>query len=178
MSPRRLSRDEIHELYDTHGRVLLAYACSLVPDVAAAEDLLHQVFARLLKDDRDLKEDLKIVGPPRAYLYRAIRNAALNYRRDRARETDLAEHAGWLEAPPGFGEAGIALEQALASLPQDQREIVVLHVWGQMTFQEIAIALDISPNTAASRYRYGLGKLREALKPLIGEDDESRRRNA
>jgi RNA polymerase sigma-70 factor, ECF subfamily len=160
MTRRGSSSDEIRALYETHGRALLAYAWSLLRDVAAAEDMLHQVFTRLLRGD------LVIVGTPLPYLCRAVRNAALNHRRGHAREDELGDHAVLLEAPGGLEEAGLAIQQALAALPAEQREVVALHVWGRMTFQEIADALDVSPNTVASRYRYGLSKLRELLKPL------------
>jgi RNA polymerase sigma-70 factor (ECF subfamily) len=52
----------------------------------------------------------------------------------------------------------------MRELPEEQREVIMLHVWGQMSFEETAAALGISPNTAASRYRYGLSKLREQFK--------------
>jgi RNA polymerase sigma-70 factor (ECF subfamily) len=58
----------------------------------------------------------------------------------------------------------LALQSALRMLPQEQREIVVLHIWGELTFEDAAAIVGISPNTAASRYRYGLGKLREIWK--------------
>jgi RNA polymerase sigma-70 factor (ECF subfamily) len=61
------------------------------------------------------------------------------------------------------------LDSALKELPAEQREVIVLHVWGQMTFEEAAAALEISANTAASRYRYGLAKLKEQLKPFAKE---------
>jgi RNA polymerase sigma-70 factor (ECF subfamily) len=57
----------------------------------------------------------------------------------------------------------------LTELPDEQREITILRVWGQMTLEEAAAVLDISPNTAASRYRYALSKLKERLKPLSQE---------
>ena len=60
----------------------------------------------------------------------------------------------------------LEVNHGLDALPGDQREVVVLHVWGRLTFQEIATTLAIPLNTAASRYRYGLTKLRETLKPL------------
>jgi RNA polymerase sigma factor (sigma-70 family) len=58
----------------------------------------------------------------------------------------------------------IALQSALRRLPDEQREIVVLRVWGQLTFEEAAAIIGVSPNTAASRYRYGLAKLKEIWK--------------
>ena len=63
-------------------------------------------------------------------------------------------------------ENALALQAALADVPDEQREVLILRIWGQMTFEEAASALDISPNTAASRYRYALAKLKERLKPL------------
>ena len=154
------SAEDLRALYDEHGRSLLAYARSLLRDTASAEDVLHQVFTRLLEGG------VSIEGAPLPYLCRAVRNGAFNYRRRTVREIGLDTRAAWLEAPPGMAEAGLAIEQALDALPIEQREVVVLHVWGRLTFQEIATTLAIPLNTAASRYRYGLVKLRETLKPL------------
>jgi RNA polymerase sigma-70 factor (ECF subfamily) len=150
----------IERLYEQHGRVLLAYACSFVHSVAEGEDVVHQVFTRLLRGD------LVITGRPLAYLCRAIRNTALNQRRTWHRETALDDEARWLQAPAGLEESAMAIERSMNLLPVEQREVVVLHIWGGLTFAEIADTLSISANTAASRYRYALGKLREALKPL------------
>ena len=156
-------RERVRTLYEQHGPVLLAYALSLVRNRSAAEDVLHQVFTKLLQ------RNVVINGQPLHYLYRAIRNTALNYRRQHARELELAPSGSWLESPPGFDEAGLALHTALEELPDEQREVMILRVWGHMTFEEVAAALDISPNTAASRYRYALAKLKERLRPLAEE---------
>jgi RNA polymerase sigma-70 factor (ECF subfamily) len=72
-------------------------------------------------------------------------------------------------------ETGLALQSALAELPVEQREVIMLRVWGRMTFEEAAAVLDISPNTAASRYRYALEKLRDELQPLSRSKHESAR---
>ena len=148
-----LHRDEVRKLYEQHRRGLFAYACTFVPSFATAEDVLHQVFTRVLRFD------VEIAGSPIPYLYRAVRNAALNQIRDRAREVSLED--GWLDSPPGMEQTGLELQSALRELPEDQREVIVLHIWGGLSFEEVAAALGISPNTAASRYRYGLTKLRE-----------------
>jgi RNA polymerase sigma-70 factor (ECF subfamily) len=123
--------------------------------------MVQQVFSRVLRGG------IVIRGAPVAYLCRAIRNAVLNHRRTRSREVKLDEHStGWLEAPRGFEEMGLAIEKALQCLPEEQREVVVLRVWGQLSFHEIAETLEAPPNTVASRYRYGLAKLRNILQPL------------
>jgi RNA polymerase sigma-70 factor (ECF subfamily) len=155
-----LNRQRIQELYERHGPALLAYALSLLRDRQSAEDVLHQVFIKLLQGRAAIN------GQPLHYLYRAVRNTALNHRRRHAREVELPSNGHWLESPPGMEDVGLAVQSAMADLPEEQREILILRVWGQLTFEEAAEALDISPNTAASRYRYALGKLKERLRPL------------
>ena len=118
--------------------------------------MLHQVFERLLRGD------IEITGSPAPYLYRAVRNASLNSLRTQTREVELDD--GWLDSPSGMEETAMELQSALMELPEEQREVILLHVWGQMSFEETAMALGISPNTAASRYRYALSKLREQFK--------------
>ena len=61
------------------------------------------------------------------------------------------------------------MDRALGQLPDEQRAVVHLKLWEVLTFEAVAEALDISPNTAASRYRYGIDKLREVLRPLYSE---------
>ena len=151
-----LTQQDIRRLYEQHRRGLLAYACSFSSSFAFAEDVLHQVFERLLRGN------VEITGPPAPYLYRAIRNASLNSLRTRTREVELDD--GWFDSPSGMEETAVELQSALGDLPEEQREVILLHVWGQMSFEEVAASLEISPNTAASRYRYGLSKLREQFK--------------
>jgi len=162
LPPRTLTADEVRQLYDRHGRALLAYACSFVVDVAAGEDVLHQVFLQLLKGNT------AVPGVPLAYLYRAVRNRALNSRRDgqRAVALDGLSQVPLFEHRDGKKEEAIALHAALSELPEEQREIVVLRIWSGMTLEETADLVGIPLNTAASRYRYALEKLRERLKPL------------
>jgi RNA polymerase sigma-70 factor (ECF subfamily) len=157
---RVLGRAEVADLYKEQGAALLGYAYSLVGERATAEDVLHQVFVKLLDAHAPVPVD------PRPYLFRAVRNAVLNRRRGDSRHVPI-EHADdhWFEAQNGRLETALALETALRTLPEDQREVVVLHVWGDMTFEEIAAVVGIPPNTAASRYRYGLAKLREQMVP-------------
>jgi RNA polymerase sigma-70 factor, ECF subfamily len=69
----------------------------------------------------------------------------------------------------GNREAALALQSALLELPEEQREVVVLRVWSGLTLEETASLTEVSLNTAASRYRYALNKLRERLKPYQKE---------
>jgi RNA polymerase sigma-70 factor (ECF subfamily) len=119
---------------------------------------VHEVFERLLRSSTD------ITSSPKTYLYRAVRNASLNAIRNGKRDIELDDV--WLEAPPGTDSAALDLQLALRELPQEQREIIILHLWGGLTFEDAAIALGISRHTAASRYRYGLSKLREQFQTV------------
>jgi len=152
----KLTYAEVQDLYQQHGPALLAYAASLLGSRALAEDILHQVFIGLLSKAEQPTE-------ARPYLFKCVRNCALNMRRNGARMVSLDEQQ-WLVKPQGMMEAGLEVERSLRGLPPEQREVVLMRVWGEMTLEEIATVLDVPANTVASRYRYALAKLREILK--------------
>ena len=109
----------------------------------------------------------------KAYLFGCVRNAILNERKRLERNRPLDESA-WF-SPPDQDYAGEQnLRRALAALPDDQRQVVVLHVWGELTFAQIGDLLGVSANTVASRYRYALGKLRDSMLPKENSCAESR----
>ena len=143
----------MRRLYDQHGPALVAYACSFVTDAAAAEDVVHQVFLRLLS------AEIAIPDVPVAYVYRAVRNAALNAQRSGLRAVEVDPQSSVFQHRCGNQES------ALAELPEEQREVVVMRVWSGMTLEEVAAAAGAPLNTIASRYRYALEKLREKLRP-------------
>ncbi|HEX6739259.1 MAG TPA: sigma-70 family RNA polymerase sigma factor [Vicinamibacteria bacterium] len=155
-----LDHGAVERLYEELGRALLAYARSIVHDDAEAEDALQQVFMKLMTGRAVLPLE------PRPYLFRAVRNTCLNQRRALVRRASAPggpaspSRAGFA-APNGLDGLARDLEDALGGLPQEQREVVVLRVWGQMTLEEAAAVLGIPANTAASRYRYALAKLRQ-----------------
>jgi RNA polymerase sigma-70 factor (ECF subfamily) len=145
---------EIRRMYEDHGAALTLYARSIAGDFARAEDAVQGVFLRLLEGRVPAPRDA------RPYLWRAVRNAALNTIRDAKREEPLvAGTDAWFE-PDAASEAGEAAERALGLLPAEQREVVVLKIWGGLTFEEISDLTGLSANTAASRYRYALEKMR------------------
>jgi len=153
----RLTPDDVRSLYEKHGSTLVAYACSCGVDFASAEDVVQQVFLRLLNPPRSAPD------VPIAYLYRATRNACLNHHRDRMRETVLPEEETWLVSSGATQAEALAVQKALRDLPEEQRETVFLRIWSGMTLAEIAEATATPLNTVASRYRYGLEKLRGQL---------------
>jgi RNA polymerase sigma-70 factor, ECF subfamily len=148
---------QVRELYERHARALTAYACSFGLDFSLGQDAVHQVFLKILRGEPSSQQ----ISP--GYLYRAVRNTCLNQRRDGAREVSLETETNWMVHRGGNREAEIALQAALANLPADQREVLIMRVWDGMTLDEAAAALSISINTAASRYRYALEKLKNAF---------------
>jgi RNA polymerase sigma-70 factor, ECF subfamily len=159
--PPKLSPAEIASLYRRHGAALTAYARSFVNDFASAEDGVQQVFLNLLRKETPMP------AMPIAYLYRAVRNTALNAGRTGRRETIL-ENASELpvfQHKDGNREAALTLQSTLSELPDEQREAVIMRIWSGLTLEEVAAATNVPLNTAASRYRYALEKLRERLKP-------------
>ncbi len=149
----------MRRLYDQHGPALVAYARGFVTDAAAAEDVVHHVFLRLLT------AELTKPDAPVAYVYRAVRNAALNARRSGLKLKEFDPQSRIFQRRGGNQEAALALEKALAELPEEQREVVVMRMWSGLTLEEIGAAVEVPLNTVASRYRYALEKLRLKLRP-------------
>lgn len=111
---------------------------------------------------------------PEHYCVRSFRNLALNYRRSFWRRvTREIESHHWFERTNEESPVERAAMRCLAELPVAQREVIVLKLWHECTFEEIGELLEVSPNTAAGRYRYGLEKLRACLKGELHEGLES-----
>lgn len=145
------------QLYEEHAAGLLLYGRALGLGHAESEDVIQETFLALLK-----LEDTP--SNARHYLIRAFRNRALNCKRGLFRRLARElESKRWFEISPDENPLERAAMETLTSLPRDQKEVVVLKVWNQMTFEAIGELLNISPNTAAGRYRYGVQKLRDRL---------------
>jgi RNA polymerase sigma-70 factor (ECF subfamily) len=147
-------RAEVGRLYDEHGAGLYRYALMILADAASAEDALHEVFAKLQSQRPRIRDEQR-------YLRRAVRNECYSALR---RRTSSA--AGPLLEPVGSDdrrEERLALESAIRDLPANQREVLHLHSFEGMTFQEIADFVGESINTISSRYRYAISKLRQML---------------
>lgn len=154
-------------LYQAKAAELILYGRALGLSHGEAEDVLQETFARLLQ--RPVPPD-----EPARYAVRSFRNQALNYRRSLWRRAAREfEAQRWFERSPGESPAERAAMRCLAELPPPQREVVVLKIWHEHTFDEIGDLLGISPHTAAGRYRYGLEKLRACLKGHDYERTES-----
>ncbi len=162
-----LARDDpvaVEFIWDRYARDLFAFLQATLCSRHDAEDVLQAVFVRIVtKRQRLAKADC--LG---AYVFRIARNEVADFLRKRQRKQDNdAQIDSWLTAVDGSENAtelAEELQRALAQLPEAQKEIVVLRVYRNKTFREIAEMLGLSLNTVASRYRYGLEKLRTRLK--------------
>ena len=147
---------------DRHGPALVLLARQFVPSRGDAEDLVQDAFIRFWRSRNKVHQ-------PAAYLFASLRRCALDWHRRRRRQLRREEHVARQKDEPLFvtalehDERRMAIEAALRELPAEQSEVLVMKIWGELSFPQIAEALDISPNTAASRYRYALAKLREVL---------------
>ncbi len=157
-APRRLE-GFLERTYETFGGRLYHYLLGLLRSAADAEDAVQTVFVKLAQRKGADIDDLT------GYLFAAARNEALRLldRRRRAQLPEPAEPPAMFDAPPGGEEETARLERALGSLPADQREVVMLKIWEGLKFREIAAVLGVPQDTAASRYRYAMEKLKEAL---------------
>ena len=161
----------MERLYDEHAGPLFAFLLNFTRDDADTRDLLQDIFIRLAREPGLLAG----VRVERAFLLRLAHNAAADLMRrratrDRTKEGFAAEIAPFAPADdPDEQVFRQELAVALGELPEDQRAVVHLKLWEGMTFEDIAAVLNISPNTAGSRYRYGLDKLRGRLRPLYEE---------
>ncbi|HEX7862503.1 MAG TPA: sigma-70 family RNA polymerase sigma factor [Verrucomicrobiae bacterium] len=155
---RHANEDWCERLYDEKAAQLILYGRALGLSHSEAEDVLQETFIALMK----LAERPKSVE---SYAFRTVRNRALNYKRSLWRRLAReVESLRWFERSPDETAAERAAMRALQHLPREQREVIVLKIWSRYTFDEIAGVLELSPNTVAGRYRYGIEKLRVSLK--------------
>ncbi|HXG47773.1 MAG TPA: sigma-70 family RNA polymerase sigma factor [Methylomirabilota bacterium] len=145
-------------LYEAKAAEILLYGRALGLSHSESEDVLQETFLALLERDAEPEQPLR-------YCLRAFRNRALNYRRSLWRRlTRELESIRWFEtASEESGREQVAV-RCLSTLPSNQREVIVLKIWHGYTFEEIGELLELSPNTVAGRYRYGMEKLRVCLK--------------
>ena len=130
-------------------------------DAATAEDVVQEALVALLAERL-------VPQQPVAWMYRAVRNAAFDHHRSSTRrwrrERVVAESRGdWFESRPDVALDAQAAEQALASLTSENRQLVVMRIWGELTFAEIASVMSLGESTVHGRYKKALGELRSVL---------------
>jgi RNA polymerase sigma-70 factor (ECF subfamily) len=143
-------------LYEAQAVALILYGRALGLSHSEAEDVLQETFVALLKLEQAPNQ-------PSHYCIRSFRN----------RVTREFESHRWFESRSSETDTERKAMRCLAELPREQREVIVLKIWHDHTFETIGELLDLSPNTVAGRYRYGLQKLRICLKGENYERTES-----
>ena len=166
------SPGELEQLYERHSQALFAFLLNFTRSEADTRDIIQEIFRRLASRPHALED----VREERSFLLRMAHNLAIDFMRRRLAQCRSREALA-IESVDLFAPAADPDEQAfraqltaaLSELPAEQRAVVHLKLWEELTFEQIAETLGISANTAASRYRYGLDKLRARLRPIYNE---------
>jgi len=163
---KRGSREALRRIYEKYLNNLLTLAMALLNDVNTAEDVVHDVFVSFAKS----AEDFKLRGSLKSYLATCVMNRARDQIRTNQRQPmrldeseSISSNLNGPEQSVMCSEESEQLNQAIAQLPDEQREAIILHLKGEMKFKEIAKLQGVSVNTIQGRYRYGLNKLRSIL---------------
>ena len=169
---RKGSRDALRRIYEKYRDSLLIMAIALSHDVSLAEDAVHDVFVAFAQNIAGFK----LTGSLNAYLAKCVTNRVRDLKRARRSHAKALNSQRVCSAGVDLNEPGRLitcneelrlLSSALAELPDEQREVIVLHIHGQMRFRIIAESLGVSVNTVKGRYRYGIRKLRSILNSEI-----------
>ena len=163
---KRGSRAALARIYEKYKDDLLVLAVALLSDTSAAEDVLHDVFVAFVQG----LDKFRLTGSLKGYLLTCVANRARNTNKAKYRQNvglNGADPASIDSNDPSqpiiCNEELQQLRQAMAQLPYEQREVILLHLQAAMTFKSIARMLALSADTVKSRYRYGLDKLRLIL---------------
>ena len=159
--------DALRRIYGKYRDDLLKVAAALLNEPDGVEDVLHDVFVSFAQT----VGRFRLSGSLKGYLSICVANRARDrnraMQRQRTVSLDEAEPLGPTKSRPdqsaARGEMFSNLNCAMARLPYEQREVIVLHLQGKMKFRQIARSQGVSVNTVQSRYRYGLDKLRSIL---------------
>ena len=150
---------QLGPLVDAHAAALVLYARQFC---AVPEDVVQEAFVKLFKQER-------MPSPVAPWLYRVVRNAARRGARRSAgvvtRRSAAQEAPAWFVVPVDAALDAAEVAASLQTLPTEQREAITLHLWGGLTFAEIAEVVGCSASSAHRHYAEGLRQLRERLNP-------------
>ena len=151
-------------IYDQYADGLYGYLINFFGIEDDAKEVLQRVFLKIVEH----KQRLLKVNQIRNYLFIITRNEAISYLRESERYIKSIKEwetffVPWSESDELSPDDTREIARALGKLPNDQREVIYLKIYENLTFDAIAKVLGISPNTIASRYRYGMDKLRKHL---------------
>jgi RNA polymerase sigma factor (sigma-70 family) len=156
----------LERIYDKYEGWLITVATALLNNTHDAEDVLQDVFVKFVQS----ADCIKLDGRLRSYLAVCVANRARTQLKRNRLQPVLLDESGTFESDaPGpdlravQNEQTILVNRALSQLPYEQREVIILHLHGNLKFTQIARVQNTSADTIRSRYRYGLEKLRLLL---------------
>lgn len=154
-------RHDLEKIYNDYNQQLFTYTLSITHSPQMAEDAMQDAFCRLLSL-KSIPESLKL------YTFRSVRNAAIDLIRKKSQTVDVNEidlFATSLNPRESVEQEEFShhAASALGQIAENERETIVLHLYSDLSFREIAELQDISINTIMSWYRRGIEKLRELL---------------
>ena len=161
---KRGDADAFGAIYERFKTGMYGYALSMTYDASQAQDLVQEVWLKFLQRVGELAPDVRL-GP---YLYTAVRNTAIDAARRRkseqaALQNRVAPQMVEAQDPVAGAEEAARVNAAIAELPDDQRETLLLKLYGPFTFEEMAEVVGAPAKTVMSRYRLALEKLNKAL---------------
>jgi RNA polymerase sigma-70 factor, ECF subfamily len=152
-------------IWKEYGQMLFGIMLSILCSHHDAEEAFQDVFFKIAKKKDNIAEAKNMSG----YIYSIARNEAMSFLAKRRKAPEPADPAEFWLVPAkeekDFKDESVQISKALAELPEEQRTVIVMKIYRDMTFDDIAESMNISLNTAASRYRYGMDK----LKVLLGD---------
>lgn len=153
---------QVEAVFTEELQSLYRYACYRLGEREAAQDVIQELYLKLHR------QGLGEVRNVRCYLYRALSNSCTQLLRNRRRiefvdVTSLRDLHAEDITPADFEQEQALIARLLAALPDEQSEVIRLHLHGECTFTEIAEILDEPLPTVKSRYRYGIEHLRKEL---------------
>lgn len=152
-------------IWKEYGQMLFGMMLSMLCSYHDAEEALQDVFLKIARNKDGIAGAKNMSG----YIYTIAKNEALDFMKKRKKVPEPTDPAQfWLvpaEEKKSFNDESIQITGALAELPEEQRTVIVMKIYRDMTFDNIAEAMNISLSTATSRYRYGM----EKLKVILGE---------
>lgn len=154
--------DQVREIIAKHADALVLYARQFL-DFHSAEEVVQDAIFRLVQEESTVKNHL-------AWLYKTVRNAALNRKTSdsrRLRREQNREIQPWFEFDPAQKIDADFVTQRMRQLPEEIREILTLRLWSDLSFAAIGDLLGISKATAFRRYEDGL----KSLRSILGEND-------
>lgn len=163
---RRGRPEALARIYEKYLDSMLTLAMGLLNDRAAAEDVVHDVFVSFAR----LGPGFRLRGRLSGYLATSVVNRVRDHRRRlrhrsgaASRPTETAREQAGPDQAASLAEQAVRLNNAIAQLPDEQREVVLLRLKADMKFRDIAKLQQVSINTVQGRYRYGLNRLRSTL---------------